>query len=159
MRKKFIWWSDGKSKRDGPDSAPVPSSLPPVWERYFCLWQDCMGELWWNKARTGHVMQMLHPAEPSSFGKCFLFKSQWMFNERLKMHTHTVSDTLHGAHLLGSPDYSFCYTWPEARLRTWWTEPLPQGCYLTWMCSFSLSSHCLSTENMQRRLTICILCS
>lgn len=35
-----------------------------------------------------------------------------MFDERLNMytHTHTVSDPLHGAHLLGSPDYGFCYT-------------------------------------------------
>lgn len=44
------------------------------------------------------------PWEPSSSEKCFLFKSEWMLDERLKVHAHTVSDTLHGADLLGSPD-------------------------------------------------------
>lgn len=34
------------------------------------------------------------------FEKCFLSKSEWMFDERLKMHVYTVSDTLHGTYLL-----------------------------------------------------------
>lgn len=122
MRKRFIRWSDGKSKEgDGGDSTAVQRSLPPEWERYF--WLYCWLQTVCDSS-GGTSPELVTACKPCFLGNCmglenvFFFKSEWTFDGSLELDMHTASDTLQGTHLLGSPDCSFCYTWSEAGLGT-----------------------------------------
>lgn len=120
---------------------------------------DTMWQQWRQKPSTGHSMQILLPGKLHGFGKCILFKSEQMFDERLELHIHTASDTLQGTHLLGSPDYSsYHLLWGgthDLQVRSL-TTGLLSGLKVL---KFSLFTLPLNGEYAKKGITTYILCS
>ena len=82
----MIWWKEQRTRQWRQQCC---TKLPATRAGKVLL--TSTGSMWeqrWNKPRTGHSMQILLPGKLHGFGKCFLFKSEQEFDERLELQIH-----------------------------------------------------------------------